>query len=365
MSKGKVTNLFPGGNTAQGFYSFYEYLPYNAKRVFVIKGGPGTGKSTFMKKIGEVMVDKGFNVEYHWCSSDNNSLDGLVIKDLKVAFLDGTAPHLVDPKNPGAIDEIINLGRYWNRELLEEHKTEIKRLNDQIWSLFQKAYDYLATAKLTHDEWESYYIKAMDFQKANHKATQLIDKLLGNRSISEEAGNTRRLFASALTPQGPVDYLNNITKDIKYRYIIKGKPGTGKATLTQKVADAALKRGYDVHFYHCSFDPESVDTIIIPELNVTLIDGTPPHELEPKRKGDKVINMLDAVDNKVINEFEEDLLDVKKRYNKLISKAVNKISRAKSLHDDLEEYYIEAMDFTAIDKLRKEIVEEILSNYRN
>jgi Cdc6-like AAA superfamily ATPase len=360
MTKGNIINLFPGGNTAQGFYSFYDYLPYETDQVFIIKGGPGTGKSTFMKKIGETMIEKKFDIEYHWCSSDNNSLDGLVIKELKVAFLDGTAPHLVDPKNPGAIDEIINLGRYWDRKLLQKHKTEIKKLNNQIWDQFQDAYDYLAIAKLTHDEWKSYYIKAMDFQQANYKANKLINDILGSKPITKQSGKIRRLFASALTPQGPVNYLDNITKHIKNRYIIKGKPGTGKATLNQKVADATLERGYDVHFYHCSFDPENIDTVIIPELSIALIDGTPPHTLEPKRKGDKVINMSEAVNQKIINKFQPDILDVKERYNQLISKAISKISNAKNLHDDLENYYIEAMDFEAIDKLREEIITKLL-----
>ncbi|MCT4605324.1 MAG: ATPase [Marinisporobacter sp.] len=91
--KGWIKKIFPGGNTAKGFYSYYDYIIGNdAKRLFVIKGGPGVGKSSFMKKIGYEMVDKGYDVEFHQCSSDNDSLDGIVIPDLKIAMLDGTAP---------------------------------------------------------------------------------------------------------------------------------------------------------------------------------------------------------------------------------------------------------------------------------
>ncbi|MGV8147192.1 MAG: hypothetical protein ACLKAK_12005 [Alkaliphilus sp.] len=61
-----------------------------------------------MKKIGEYMVDKGFNVELHHCSSDIDSLDGLVFPRLKIAIIDGTAPHIVDPRHPDAVDEIIH-----------------------------------------------------------------------------------------------------------------------------------------------------------------------------------------------------------------------------------------------------------------
>ncbi|MDO7203979.1 hypothetical protein Q5M85_07220 [Paraclostridium bifermentans] len=37
-------------------------------------------------------------------------------------MLDATAPHIIDPKNPGAIDEILDLGRYWDRKTIELNK---------------------------------------------------------------------------------------------------------------------------------------------------------------------------------------------------------------------------------------------------
>ncbi|NLL04572.1 MAG: ATPase [Clostridiaceae bacterium] len=95
MSKGKIRHMFLGGNTSQGFFSYYDYIlsQEEATRIICIKGGPGVGKSTFMKKIGKEMEDRGYDVEYMHCSSDNNSIDGVVIPAIKVALLDGTAPH--------------------------------------------------------------------------------------------------------------------------------------------------------------------------------------------------------------------------------------------------------------------------------
>lgn len=88
-----LKSYFPGGNTSQGFYSLYNHMiGSDANRILVIKGGPGVGKSTFMRAIGEAMLEKGYDVEYHCCSSDNGSLDGVVIPALKIALVDGTAP---------------------------------------------------------------------------------------------------------------------------------------------------------------------------------------------------------------------------------------------------------------------------------
>lgn len=92
---GKIKRVFPGGNTSKGFYSYYDYIiEPDANRIFVIKGGPGVGKSSMMKKVAKDLLEKGYDIEYHHCSSDNNSIDGLVVPKLRVAMVDGTAPHV-------------------------------------------------------------------------------------------------------------------------------------------------------------------------------------------------------------------------------------------------------------------------------
>lgn len=94
---GKIRRMFPGNNSSYGFYSYYDYvLPQEeASRIMIIKGGPGVGKSFFMKKLGEEMLSRGFDIEYHHCSSDPSSLDGVVVPSIKVALIDGTAPSIL------------------------------------------------------------------------------------------------------------------------------------------------------------------------------------------------------------------------------------------------------------------------------
>ncbi|MCK8816437.1 PRK06851 family protein [Natroniella sulfidigena] len=355
-----IKNYFSSGNTSKGFYSFFEYLPYQCDRVFMIKGGPGTGKSTFMKRIAEKMVEEGYDLEKHWCSSDKESLDGVVIPQLKVAFLDATAPHLVDPKYPGAVDEIINLGRYWDRSPLEENKDEIVSLSKAKWNSFQKAYAYLKEAKLIHDEWEDYYLEGMNFQQANRKAEELIEQIFGEQKLAEQLGAERHLFGSAFTAQGTVDYFDNITNDMEYRYIIKGRAGTGKSTLVKRVGKAARERGFDVCYGHCSFDPESVDLLVIDELKVALLDGTAPHVVDPADQNDQIVNMLECVDSEVIKSNKRRIANTKRRYQIVMDKARDMIKQAKFFHDEQEDYYIEAMDFSAVEERRQEVEEEVL-----
>ncbi|MDL2232423.1 AAA family ATPase [Ruminococcaceae bacterium OttesenSCG-928-L11] len=88
-------HFFLGSNTPQGFVSRFDQLADadDGWRCFVIKGGPGTGKSTMLKRIAAHLTQKGHPVEYIHCTSDVNSLDGVICPSLKLSFADGTPPH--------------------------------------------------------------------------------------------------------------------------------------------------------------------------------------------------------------------------------------------------------------------------------
>ena len=76
---------FIASNSSEGFCSYYEgaFDVRKFNKIYVIKGGSGTGKATFMKKVAELAEEKGFGVRYIYCSSDAQSLDGIIIKELK------------------------------------------------------------------------------------------------------------------------------------------------------------------------------------------------------------------------------------------------------------------------------------------
>ena len=137
--------FFAGANSAHGFVSFYDSILGDKKieKVYILKGGPGTGKSSFMKRTAEYAERRGMSLERYKCSSDPDSLDGVVI-DGKVAILDGTSPHTVDMSFPGVRDEIINLGAFWDDNALKKRSAEIEELISKKSDGYKKAYRYLS-----------------------------------------------------------------------------------------------------------------------------------------------------------------------------------------------------------------------------
>jgi hypothetical protein len=97
-----IRRLFLGGNTAEGFYSFHNnIIGPNRNMLYILKGMPGGGKSSMMKDIGHRAYNKGYTVEFHHCPSDPNSIDAVVINNLKIGLFDGTPPQPRVSKNKG------------------------------------------------------------------------------------------------------------------------------------------------------------------------------------------------------------------------------------------------------------------------
>ncbi|MCL2512653.1 MAG: hypothetical protein FWF08_02025 [Oscillospiraceae bacterium] len=88
--------FFAGANSPEGFYSLFSdiYDPLDGWELYIIKGGPGTGKSSSMGRMAEKIEKEGYSCERILCSMDSGSLDAVIFPGLKRPF--ATAP----PRTP-------------------------------------------------------------------------------------------------------------------------------------------------------------------------------------------------------------------------------------------------------------------------
>ncbi len=361
-----IKNYFAGGNTAYGFYSLYDnILGDNGKRLIILKGGPGTGKSTIFKSIGALMYKKGYDVEYFYCSSDSNSLDGVAIPALKAAVVDGTAPHVIDPVIPGAYDEIINLGEYWNEKELIPYRDEIGFLGGIIKEYFTEAYRYLAEAKITLDHLKLHTSAIMDLTSIHAATDNLLEKLLGKESHRGKTSRERHLFASAITPEGLVNHYPSILSECRDLYFLTGDPGVGKSTLLEKVCQGFRQKGIGMEVYQCAFDPQKIDALVIPEKRLGLVKITDHHSftlpVEQVLYNQITLGLGNFSSSKAYREKTVIRDEYSKSFSSLLGKAISSIKKAKLTHSKREQYYYKAMDFSKVDIAREKIVDKICS----
>ena len=326
---------FVCANGKDGFYSIQdEIINENAKRVYVIKGGPGTGKSTLMKKVAEAAGAR----ELIYCSSDPESLDGAVLKDGTVIF-DGTAPHLAEPPVPGAAGKVINTGDFWDESKLSEKRDEINKLYHGISDEYAAAYRLLSAAGEV--DGSIYDVEVTDREKLESYVRNLAKRRL---PYTASTGKKSRRFIDAVCHKGEVRLENTLISDIKERIYISG----GKKAAVEIMAlfgEEAVSRGYAVTEFLSPLSPKRIAHLAVPEAGIAF---TTSKELATRR-----INCERFI--------KSDIGAGKKRFYALLKEsaveaAVERLRNAKRLHDELEKYYIKAMDRAGLDAFTERII---------
>ncbi len=184
---------FAAYNGYSGFYSLFDRIfdPIKHTRVYILKGGPGTGKSTLLKGLIKWANIQGIASEAIYCSSDPSSLDGVILrkKDKSVAILDGTAPHTFDPKYPGAKDEIINLGDGFITKELTSRSDLICSLGKKKAEAYSDAYSYLSIAGEIKRVLNKQHERAADARRRDAIVEELRERLDG-----EDATDSYEIF---------------------------------------------------------------------------------------------------------------------------------------------------------------------------
>lgn len=350
-------HVFAGNNTSKGFYSYFDNIiqPEDAKHIYILKGGPGIGKSTFMKKFAKEMLTQGYSAEFIHCSSDNESLDGILIPELKVAILDGTAPHSIDPKLPGCVDEIVNLGQFLNNKQLDKHKYQLIQINNGKSLLYKSAYRYLQGAGLILDEINSIYDSFTDNKKFIKLSKETVNKIFKGYSPNIEYGKIRKLFSEAFTANGYISHTESLCHDKKI-WAVVGENTNYTSKLLELITNEAINRGYNAECFYRPLEPEKLQHVIIPELNIILKSS----ENHLSYKYDEVINLHEIMN---LEDLKTNISKIENNlhlYDLLIKNALEKLSETKKYHELLEVFYINSIDFNGVN----ECYENIISQYK-
>lgn len=367
-------HYFPGNNTPQGFFSYYKYIlgQREANRIICIKGGPGTGKSTFMKRIGERFAKLGEDIDYLHCSADEDSLDGVILKNRRIALIDGTSPHITDPVTPGAVDKIINLGEFWNEEGIALNKDEIIDLNEDCSGWYRIAYNYLNAAKSVFKSLEEIYYKAVEDSEIYRVVADIVTSEYGEYPICLRPGRQKKYFAGAITPGGLVNYLRSLLDNIQKVYLVSVPEGFSNQSFMEVLKEGAVYRGFDTEVFYCPMGPdEKIDHIIVPQLSLAFITVNEYHDLEPwelfdeeedSEEREKELTLIDISDYMKQHVLEENTLlmaELKEEYEILLGRAIKALECARKAHMKVESMYIPNMNFTRISALSDEVFEEL------
>ncbi|MHA0856833.1 PRK06851 family protein [Paenibacillus sp. CMAA1364] len=353
-----ILNYYANGNTARGFTSLLESSLQGLELVIVLQGPHGSAKSNFIKNISDQLVSHKVDVWLLHCPRDNTSLDGLIVPSCKMGIVVESIFQEMHSTVADTIIQYVDLGKACDIDQVALHVPVIDELKERISQAYDNAYAGFANALRIHDEWEELYIANMDFDAANVLTTEYTQLLFGDGKL-EKTSRVDHRFLGAATPEGAADFVPNLTAGLK-RYLLKGRPGSGKSTMLKKWVEIGIERGYDVEIYHCGFDPNSLDMLIVRELGFAIFDSTSPHEYFPDRDTDEIVDIYArCIKPGTDEELADVILRVSQRYSSAMKQSIQYLAEAKSLQDEISNIYTQFMDFSVVDRLTNELQEEI------
>ena len=349
---------FAGANTAQGFVSAYPHWvrEEESHRVFYIKGGSGTGKSSMMKQCARAAAQTGAEVTLLLCSSDPTSADGVILRGQngrRIVILDGTAPHTADPTLPGAVGEIVDVGAGWDVSRLSAAREEICFARRQKQEAYARAYRYLSAYRSVVDGVSALLSECILHDKLRAAAARLLGHFAQGERFSEEIRYTH-----ALSMHGAYG-LNTFSALAEGTCAIVDVYGTGEFFL-EALRDQAMDRRLTVHTSPTPACPNRLQALYFP-------DSKAHFHLVPDRESGidaaRCIHMHRFIDRSALAARRAKIRFAGKCCEMLFDGALQALSDAGEQHFLLEEIYKGTMDFSVVERRTASLVEDILDAF--
>lgn len=336
---------FAASNSGRGFIGYFDRIfnPAFLDRIYIIKGGPGTGKSYFMRKIAERAEEKGRRVIYYYCSSDQNSLDGIII-DGKLGFLDGTAPHAREASLPGCSENIVDLGAFWDSDRLMNSKSLIEYLNAEKKKYYSLAYRYLAAYEEISEGAEGIIAPLIDFEKLRKSIGRIFKSIkkgdgysLGI-AICDSVGMEGRVLFHSLEDKADRVFVISDLFDTAHFYL-------------ENVVDMAMEYGLEVTVSYDPINSDRLDAVYFVRDKILFT-------AYPSAVGKK-ISMSGFIPNESLAPVRSSLKNAMKLRDLMLDETVSALNGVKKAHFQLEEIYKGAMDFSAKEKFTEEFIRKL------
>lgn len=345
---------FAASNSAEGFKNYYPEVFSRADRIYVIKGGPGTGKSSFMKRCADKALSRDYICEYYYCSSDPSSLDGVLIvgEDETVGILDGTSPHVYEPINPGAREEIVNLGQFWNSELLRIQKKEIFALAGKKSAAYKRAYSYLRSCGNLRAVTDSLLQKVISKKKLCDTAKRIAQGLSLPHGEAE-------VIPSLLSAVGMTGYerLDSFEKRAETVFHVGDFYGVGSLFLDELFKSLLYSR----ISMRVSYDPvvaSHIDGIFIENSRTAFVISSGK---DSDGEGEKTVNPRRFILTEQMREIRGELRYAARLYDECKIGAIHALGEAKIYHFLLEDIYKKTMNFSDLGKYTDEFMKNELN----
>ncbi|MDR1669538.1 MAG: hypothetical protein LBR76_06240 [Oscillospiraceae bacterium] len=350
--------FYLGANTPQGYVSYCnKWLNINRlNRLFIIKGVPGNGKSSFMKRVADKLKEQ--EREVILCSGDIDSWDGVYFPRLGVAFADGTPPHAMEPKYPLAVEMYLPLTQFVDDAALSRERKTAIIIQDETREEYARLYRVLGAVKSLQDEQKNLITDLEAIETLRRRTRGII-----RREIKKGTGKgvLHKRFLDALTPDGTKTLWDTVSLLADKVYELQDSYRQAHAVLTP-ICAAALDAGADVIACYDPYSPTARPAhLILPDAQLAFVSAPPksPYPGEAYRR----IRLDATIPPPLLKSHRLRLRFLKKTENALLEDACGILAGIAGKHRQLEDIYNRHVDFSGVRSLADAYAEKVLTDW--
>lgn len=329
MKSMSITEYYVTGHTADGIVYLLTDNIADVKKIIVLKHPSKLWKTAVLTAYREAANHE----ELEWLSSRYGRAfcEGVINLTQSIAILTEEA---LPEQHDFSVQEIDLVTAYH----LPVFETDY--LENGLSQNVTEACQYLKKGLQIHDDLEQIYVNEIQTARADKLARELAEDILKDVHVSEKDSIVKRRMFGTNTPEGAINSVSDLVENLKTVYMLHGRAGTGKSTLMRHVTNECLKKGLNLELYHCSFDPNSIDMVRVPELSVAVFDATSPHAFSPWKTGQYVIDTYEAFVNEGTDEkYQQEIEYVASMYKRFIKKGMTSLQRVGDIIEKQEEPY--------------------------
>ncbi|MBR3289686.1 MAG: hypothetical protein IKI63_02785 [Clostridia bacterium] len=354
--------FFMGANTPGGFVGDPAALYDGADgwRAFLIKSGPGTGKSSLMRRVAQRMTEAGHTPDVLICSSDPDSLDGVWMPDIRTCVIDATAPHVAEPGCFGAVETIVSLGDALDTAAVRAAREEILTYQRENAEAHRRVRRFMgAAAALTADS-ARLAAETLDREKVIRSAERLAARELTDPPTETDRGfsGEQRRFLTAVTPKGIQSLLPTALALCPRVFVLDDEHGVAAPVYLETVRAKAVERGVPLYACPSPLFPEQLEHLLLPTLGVAILTSNRLHKVDfPVYRR---IHAARFLNSDALTRHKNRFGFNRRAAKQLLDEAVAASSLAKSWRDRLEAPYIAAMDWDTAAEIEARLMSELL-----
>lgn len=350
MIKTHLTRFYLSANTPLGFVSRLNTLcdVDRFSRILLIKGGTRKRRAELINFAARAADAAGYMVHLAVSADSASAPEAAYWGD--TALIDSAQPHVIEPRYPGAVEEILCLDDCFDTGKLRQNKASIIVLTNKEDRLREQSRRYLCAADALCNDNYRIALEATDLEKIDRQADRIAAKAFSGSKAIEEI----RIFSDGYKMLPEISSMDSFKNVV----LLEDEYGPSSGLLLKALHKRALSGNCHIISGYSPLAPfERLEQLIFPDLSLAFL--TANERLAVTREPQRIINARRFTNKNILATHKNRIAFNRKAARQMFQQSHSLLQNAQKVHSELELIYDDALNQAQFNRLCERAAAEV------